>query len=57
MEGTKESNSRDATSWNFLGAMWAPELKILGAHKKIYEQTMKYLEENIKEKAQNMIYM
>ena len=32
---------RDATLWNFLGAMWAPELKILGAQKKIYEPTMK----------------
>ena len=32
--------NRDATSWIFLGAMWAPEVKIWGAHKKIYEPTM-----------------
>ena len=32
---------RDETLWIFLGAMWAPEVKILGAHKKIYEPTMK----------------
>ena len=32
---------RDATSWIFLGAMWAPEVKILWAHKKIYEPTRK----------------
>ena len=31
---------RDATLSNFLGAMRAPKIKILGAHKKIYEPTM-----------------
>ena len=35
---------RDATLSNFLGAMWAPKIKILGAHKKIYEPTMNLAE-------------
>ena len=38
---TGQTESRDATSWNFLGAMWAPEIKILVAHKEIKAPTMK----------------
>ena len=31
---------RDKTSWNFLGATWAPSIKILGDNNKINEPTM-----------------